>query len=92
MTSASFAAFILLPVIIDLPGLYTTRSGETVIVTSASSRYDFGCRGIYGNAVREGWHKSGRLLFGSLTDNDIVGAACAKGPELRPKEAHAPRD
>lgn len=70
-----FAAFVVLPVVITGPGQYVTRSGEVVTVAQASSRHAFECRGAYSDGVSEAWHKSGRLLFGSETANDIVRAA-----------------
>lgn len=65
----------LLPVVITVSGNYLTRSGETVVVTAASDAHDLGCLGAYANGVRESWHRSGRILPGSETVNDIVSLA-----------------
>lgn len=72
MTSAYFASFVNLPVIIREPGKYVTRNGQTVIIEEVSSRHDFGCRGSYDGIIPEQWHKSGRLYKGVLSNNDIV--------------------
>ena len=63
-----------LPTIVTGPGSYLTRNGATVTIESASTRNDLRCYGAYSNGVREGWHKSGRILATSETANDIVGA------------------
>ena len=63
-----------LPTIVTGPGTYLTRNGATVTIESASTRNDLRCYGAYSNGVREGWHKSGRILATSETANDIVGA------------------
>ncbi|SED37738.1 hypothetical protein SAMN05216178_7001 [Pseudomonas saponiphila] len=74
--SAYFAAFVNLPVVVDEPGDYVTRCGETVTVSKASSRHDFGCVGTYANCGTEDrWHKSGRLQAGRESNNDIVSKA-----------------
>lgn len=79
MASASFTAFITLPDVITGPGMYLTRCGEAVRVRVASDKHNFNCRGQYANGVAEGWHKSGRLLFGTETCNDIVSHAYDDG-------------
>lgn len=71
-TAAFFCAFLMLPYVIDGPGQYITRGGEQVTVERASTCHDFGCKGAYSCGTTEGWHKSGRLLFGRETCNDIV--------------------
>lgn len=71
-----FASLAPLPTIIDAPGEYITRCGETVRVTVASSTQAFACVGWYSNNVGEAWHKSGRLYFGRECNNDIVRKAC----------------
>lgn len=74
--SAYFAAFVNLPVVIDEPGEYITRCGETVTIRKASSRHDFGCNGTYDNCgTDESWHKSGRLQATRESNNDIVAKA-----------------
>lgn len=74
--SAYFASFVNLPVVVDEPGDYVTRCGETVTVSKASSRHDFGCVGTYANCGTEDrWHKSGRLQAGRESNNDIVSKA-----------------
>jgi len=76
MTSAYFASFILLEVIIDAPGEYVTRCGDRVTIEKESTRHDFGCIGRYDDCgTQERWHKSGRLLAGQLSPNDIVSRA-----------------
>ena len=72
--SGYFLPLLGLPTIISGPGRYLTRNGETVTIESASTRNDLRCYGHYYNGVREGWHKSGRVLATSQTANDIVGA------------------
>lgn len=74
---AYMAPLVTLPTIIDKAGRYVTRRGETVMVDAVSARYraEFGCSGRYENGVSEAWHKSGRLLAGTETLNDIVRAA-----------------
>lgn len=72
MTSAWFAPLVPLPTLIVVPGEYITRSGERVKVSDVSTKHDFGCRGQYENGVMEYWHKSGRILFTTETDNDII--------------------
>lgn len=72
MSSAYFVPLVFLPVIIDKPGQYLTRCGETVTVHMVSTRHDFGCRGTYSNGTAEGWHRSGRILADRETENDIV--------------------
>jgi len=71
-TSSWFASLVPLPVLIAAPGEYITRSGEKVTVSFASLKHDFGCRGRYENGVSESWHKSGRILFTTETNNDII--------------------
>ena len=63
-----------LPTIVTGPGTYLTRIGATVTIESAATRNDLRCYGAYSNCVREGWHKSGRILATSETANDIVSA------------------
>ena len=75
MASAFFCAFITLPTVIEKPGQYVTRGGEVVTIDAVSSRHDFNCKGRYSDGIRDGWHKSGRLYFGTLSQNDIVRAA-----------------
>jgi len=77
--SAYFAPLVLEPVVIDSPGKYRTRCGETVEITASSRRHDLGCKGCYANGVRESWHKSGRIFATQLTANDIV-AWCRPAP------------
>jgi hypothetical protein len=75
MSSAYYAPFVTLPVVITTPGNYVTRGGETVTIDMVSTRHDHGCRGNYSTGEREGWHKSGRIYAGIETANDIVKAA-----------------
>lgn len=72
MTSAYLYPLILLPVIIDAPGKYKTRCGETVEVTKTSNKHDFGCHGTYEGNIAERWHKSGRIFASQESNNDIV--------------------
>lgn len=73
MSSAYFAPFVLLEVIIAAPGEYLTRRGERVTIEQASTRQDFGCIGRYADCgTLDRWHKSGRLFAGQLSANDIV--------------------
>ena len=71
--SAYFTSLVTLPTIITSPGQYRTRGGAVVTVSHVSTRPDFRCHGSYANGVRDGWHKSGRLYAGALSQNDIVG-------------------
>jgi hypothetical protein len=76
MGSAYFAPLVLLPTIITKPGKYRTRNGETVTIESVSSQHDYNCVGAYDrHGIREGWHKSGRIMATSKTLNDIIGEA-----------------
>jgi hypothetical protein len=78
MTSSYFAPLAVLPDLITEPGQYRTRCGEIAVVTAVSDRHDFGCKGHYafeGEAVTEGWHKSGRIYGTFACDNDIVAKA-----------------
>jgi hypothetical protein len=72
ISGAEFVSLITLPDVITQPGQYFTRAGEVVTVRRVSAKHDFGCRGIYSTGQADGWHKSGRLYFGILSDNDIV--------------------
>lgn len=69
-----FASLVCLPDVVVAAGQYLTRAGEVVTIEGASTRQDFGCTGRYPSGVTEGWHKSGRILFGCETANDIVSA------------------
>lgn len=75
-TKGWMASLVPLPIIIDTPGIYKTRCGELVTVCRASEKHAFACHGFYGTDTKlmtlECWHKSGRLYFGQLSDNDIV--------------------
>lgn len=78
LSACGFASFVVLPVVITEPGEYLTRCGERVTVEASSQRHEFGCKGFYGSAdskIAESWHRSGRLLFGRETQNDIVSRA-----------------
>ena len=75
MSAAWFCPFLSLPTVITVPGQYLTRGGEVVTVESTSTRHDFNNRGTYSTGQREGWHKTGRLYFGMLSNNDIVSHA-----------------
>lgn len=77
-TAGWYARLVVLPVVIDEPGLYRTRSGEDVVVTTASMRNRHACHGRYSCGIPESWHRSGRLYFGQLSGNDIV-AKSSKG-------------
>lgn len=70
--SAYFAPLVTAPVMIDAPGRYQTRCGETVSVEASSSKHDFGCVGHYPNGIAEKWHKSGRIFSDRETRNDII--------------------
>lgn len=75
MNSAYFAPLVTLPTVIDGPGAYVTRCGETVLIDAASSKHCFGCRGVYENGgIADSWHRSGRILASRETANDIVRA------------------
>lgn len=67
-----FASLVPLPTVITEPGQYVTRANEVVTVSTVSTKHDFGCHGHYSQGISEHWHKSGRILFGMETCNDIV--------------------
>lgn len=75
--SGYFLPLVSLPTLITGPGSYLTRNGATVIVEAVSARHDLRCFGHYENGVKDGWHKSGRILATSETANDIVSAVMA---------------
>jgi hypothetical protein len=69
----------MLPTIIDTPGTYRTRGGETVTIESVEKRFGrltntFNCKGQYSCGIQEGWHHTGRLYtYQSVTSkNDII--------------------
>ena len=64
-------SLIILPTVIDKPGLYVTRINEVVEIESVGKNA-YGARGRYSNGVYESWDISGRILPYSKTDNDIV--------------------
>lgn len=72
MSKGWFMSLVLLPDVITGPGQYETRCGEVVTITQSSTCHDFGCRGTYSNGVKERWHKSGRIHFGQICDNDVI--------------------
>lgn len=66
-------SLIVLPTIVDAPGRYLTRAGEVVSVERLTRGFGgFGCEGHYPSGQAERWHRSGRLYFGALSDNDVV--------------------
>lgn len=73
MSSGYMWPLVNLSKIIDAPGLYLTRAGDQVKINSISTRNDFNCAGEYRDGVLESWHRSGRILAGIITDNDIIG-------------------
>jgi hypothetical protein len=75
VSAAWFAPLVTLPTVIDGPGQYLTRCGETVNVTEATTRHKFGCIGTYPCGIIDRWHRSGRLYFGQTSANDIVSKA-----------------
>jgi len=62
------------PTIIDEPGEYLTRCGETVLIEHVSSSpVRFDCTGLYaGDGKSDCWHRSGRIFAGTESANDIV--------------------
>lgn len=80
MSLSWFASLVPLPVVIDKPGPYLTRSGEAVEITAVGAANAFSCFGYYPNKVAsDKWHRSGRLYFGTESDNDIVRALDKSG-------------
>lgn len=71
-TAGWWMSLVTLPVVIDSPGDYVTRCGELVLIDLVSTKHNFGCVGIYASGQTDRWHKSGRLYFDVLSDNDIV--------------------
>lgn len=58
-----------LTVIIDNPGQYATRAGETITVKTISKGF---ASGNYSNGIADKWDVSGRLYPHILSKNDIV--------------------
>lgn len=75
MSSAYYAPLVCKPIVIEQPGRYVTRGGEIVTVHAVSTRNDHGCKGIYSTGQLDGWHRSGRIYAGMLSQNDIVARA-----------------
>ena len=73
MRGGDICSFATLPTVIDAPGQYVTRCGEVATIRAVSTWHDFGCVGRYASGTADTWHKSGRLHFWSLNDNDIMG-------------------
>jgi hypothetical protein len=67
----------LLPVLVEKPGDYLTRSGETVHVKEVVGRGIFTARvfGQYADETREEWRTSGRIFQDTLSPHDIVAPA-----------------
>jgi hypothetical protein len=63
-----------LPRIVTGPGLYRTRSGETVTVDRFNGYNGFMAEGSYENGPAESWFISGRVLSHYLSKNDIIQA------------------
>lgn len=60
------------PAVVTRPGEYLTRGGEVVVVESVEPRGPYGVRGRYRDGVKDTWDMTGRLLPGTLSQNDIV--------------------
>lgn len=75
MSAAYFCPLVPLPVVIDEPGPYLTRRGETVTIERHGNGHSFDCSGRYPDGTSERWHKSGRLYSGFECRNDIVAKA-----------------
>ena len=61
------------PTIVNKPGVYVTRCGETVLVTEVGRSIKCrDCEGVYNNGIKESWNSTGRLYTGLLSQNDIV--------------------
>jgi len=65
-----------LPVIIDGPGKYRTRCGETVVITHIQQGGGCDRCGFYDTGeetpIRDRWHKSGRVYPSTDSNNDIL--------------------
>lgn len=64
-----------LPTVIDAPGEYLTRKGETVKITTVSPAregYCFSCDGWFSDGIKDYWHPSGRHSGISLSNHDII--------------------
>ncbi len=61
-----------LPKVVTGPGVYRTRSGETVTVDGFSGHAGYIADGSYAGGPAESWYVSGRVLSHSLSKNDIV--------------------
>lgn len=70
-----------LPTIIDGPGEYVTRGGETVTVESVVGPGIITARayGSYSCGIRESWYANGRVLPFSASLNDIVAKSLPEG-------------
>jgi len=64
-----------MPKVITGPGVYRTRSGETVTVESFSGHGGYVADGSYEGGPAESWYVSGRVLSHYESPNDIVGPA-----------------
>lgn len=70
----------LLPIVVDGPGTYITRGGDTVTIDRVTTSRGFGynncAEGRYSNGIVESWSaRGGRVLPYFLSQNDIVGKA-----------------
>lgn len=74
--AGEMASMVSLKQIIDSPGKYKTRSGETVTINRIDKRRDksgmHSAYGQYENGTKETWDVSGRLLPSKTSNNDIV--------------------
>lgn len=72
LRAATLAPLVVLPRVIDAPGRYVTRGGETVEVTDVRDHHWKRGRYLGDEPIPEIWHNSGRIFAGQLSDNDII--------------------
>jgi len=79
MSSAYYAPLVTMPTVIDGPGRYVTRCGETVVIDKTPEAgpwvlrpHAHDCHGNYSTGQRDHWHRTGRIFAGQLCNNDIV--------------------
>ncbi len=74
--SVPYLSRMFLPVIVDAPGNYVTRSGEVVTITAVKkASYGLTCKGVYPQGILETWTKSGHIFPSIESGNDIVAKA-----------------
>lgn len=74
--AAYYKSLILLPAIINAPGRYITRAGETVMIERIDGAGLYRCRGQYITTGQiDAWHSSGRVFASVESELDIISKA-----------------